>query len=41
MAAPHSPPPFQSPLTFFLFGLIAGYYLVFYLGLFVHTRDKK
>jgi hypothetical protein len=41
MAAPQSPPPFQSPLTFFLFGLIAGYYLVFYLGLFVHTHDKK
>jgi hypothetical protein len=39
--APHSPPPFQSPLTYFIFGLIAGYYLVYYLGLFVHTRDKK
>ena len=35
------PPPFQSPLTFFIFGLIAGYYLVYYLGLFAHTRDKK
>ena len=41
MSAPSSPPPFQSPLTFFIFGLIAGYYLVFYVGLFVHTRDKK
>jgi len=40
-AAPNSPPPFQSPLTFFIFGLIAGYYIVYYLGLFVHTRDKK
>ena|ERR1035437_140520 len=40
-AAPHSPPPFQSPLTYFIFGLIAGYYLVYYIGLFVHTRDKK
>jgi len=39
--APHSPPPFQSPLTFFIFGLIAGYYIVYYLGLFVHTRDQK
>ena len=35
------PPPFQSPLTYFIFGLIAGYYLVYYLGLFAHTRDKK
>ena len=36
----HSPP-FQSPLTFFIFGLIAGYYIVYYVGLFVHTHDKK
>jgi uncharacterized Tic20 family protein len=41
MAAPHSPPAFQSPLTFFIFGLTAGYYLVYYIGLFIHTRDKK
>jgi len=39
--APGHPPPFQSPLTFFIFGLIAGYYLVYYVGLFVHTHDKK
>ena len=39
--APHTPPPFQSALTYFLFGLIAGYYIVYYLGLFVHTHDKK
>ena len=36
-----SPPPFQSPLTFFIFGLIAGYYIVYYVGLFIHTRDEK
>ena len=34
-------PPFQSALTYFLFGLIAGYNIVYYIGLFVHTRDKK
>ena len=39
--APNSPPPFQSPLTLFIFGLIAGYYLVYYLGLFGHTHDRK
>jgi hypothetical protein len=39
-AAGH-PPPFQSPLTFFIFGLIAGYYIVYFIGLFVHTHDKK
>jgi hypothetical protein len=35
------PPPFQSPLTLFIFGLLVGYYLVFYIGLFIHTHDKK
>lgn len=38
--APVQPQAFQSPLTFFIFGLIAGYYLVYYAGLFVHSRDK-
>lgn len=38
----HQPPqPFQSALTYLVFGLIAGYYIVYYIGLFVHTRDKK
>ena len=31
----------NSPLTFFLFGLIAGYSIIYYLGLYIHTRDKK
>ena len=39
--SPGHPPPFQSPLTFFIFGLIAGYYLVYFIGLFVHTHDQK
>ena len=39
--APNAPQAFQSPLTMFFFGLIAGYYLVYYIGLFVHTHDKK
>jgi hypothetical protein len=39
--APNGPPAFQSPLTLFIFGLIAGYYLVYYIGLFVHTHDRK
>jgi MFS family permease len=41
MTATGHPPPFQSPLTFLIFGLIAGYYIVYYIGLFVHTHDKK
>jgi hypothetical protein len=35
------PPAWQSPLTFFIAGLTFGYYLVYYIGLFVHTHDKK
>jgi hypothetical protein len=35
------PPPMHSPLTYFIVGLTFGYYFVYYLGLFVHTRDKK
>jgi len=31
----------QSPLTCFIIGLTFGYYLVYYIGLFVHTHDKK
>jgi uncharacterized membrane protein YidH (DUF202 family) len=41
LAASNGPPPFQSPLTYFIIGMTAGYYLVFYIGLFVHTHDKK
>jgi flagellar basal body-associated protein FliL len=39
--APSQPQLFQSALTFLVFGLIAGYYIVYYIGLFVHTHDKK
>jgi len=40
VAAGH-PPPMQSPLTFFIVGLTIGYYFIYYIGLFVHTHDKK
>jgi hypothetical protein len=39
--APNHPPPMQSPLTFFIFGLMAGYYIVYQTGLFIHSRDQK
>jgi hypothetical protein len=39
-AAPGHPPPLQSALTFFIFGLMAGYYIVYQTGLFIHRRDK-
>ena len=39
VAAGH-PPPLGSPLTFFIAGLTFGYYIVYYIGLFVHTHDK-
>ncbi|HTY86355.1 MAG TPA: hypothetical protein VMB80_02730 [Candidatus Acidoferrum sp.] len=35
------PPAMQSPLTFFIFGLMAGYYIVYQTGLFIHSRDPK
>jgi len=39
--SPTHPPAFQSPLTFFIFGLTAGYYIVYQAGLFLHSRDKQ
>jgi hypothetical protein len=39
--APNHPPPMQSPLTYFILGLTFGYYIVYYIGLFVHTHDKE
>ncbi len=35
------PPAMQSPLTLFIFGLMAGYYIVYQTGLFIHSRDQK
>jgi hypothetical protein len=39
--AAHHPPPFQSALTFFIFGLTVGYYLVYQTGLLIHSHDKN
>lgn len=36
----NQPQLFQSPLTFFCFGLIAGYYIVYHIGILVHNRDR-
>jgi hypothetical protein len=38
---PGHPPPQFSPLTFFLAGITLGYFLVYLIGLVVHTHDKK
>jgi hypothetical protein len=38
--AANQPQLFQSPLTFFCFGLIAGYYIVYHIGILVHNRDR-
>jgi len=40
-ATPNHPPPMQSPLTFFIIGLTAGYYIVYQTGLFVHSGDRN
>lgn len=39
--AQNHPPPMHSPLTFLIAGLTIGYYLVYYIGVFAHTHDKK
>lgn len=39
--APNHPPPMESALTFFIVGLTFGYYILYYIGLFVHTHDRK
>jgi MFS family permease len=31
----------RSPLTLFLFGLLAGYYIVYYIGLVIYTRQQQ
>lgn len=38
--APGHPPAMQSPLTFFIIGLTFGYGVVYYIGLFVHARER-
>lgn len=38
--APGHPPPGQSPLTYLIVGLTFGYYIVYNIGLLVHTHDK-
>jgi len=38
---PQPPIVSQSPLTLFIFGLLAGYYFVYYAGVFLHSRDRK
>jgi hypothetical protein len=39
--SPGQPPPPPSPLTYLIIGLTIGYYVVYSIGLFVHTHDKK
>jgi hypothetical protein len=40
-AAQNHPQLFQSPLTLVIFGLTVGYYIVYQIGLFIHSRDKN
>jgi hypothetical protein len=34
-----TPPPFQSPLTFFLFGLSAGYFIAYQTGVLIRSHQ--
>jgi len=38
--SPGQPPHMQSPLTFFIIGLLFGYYFIYRTGLFIHCRDR-
>jgi hypothetical protein len=38
-AAGMPPSPFQNPLTLFIFGLTAGYYITYNVGVFLRGRD--
>src|SRR6478735_2166051 len=38
LQAPSAPLPFQSPLTFFLFGLTAGYYIAYQAGVLIRSH---
>lgn len=40
-AANGHPPVMQSPLTYFILGLVVGYYIVYYIGLFIHAQSNK
>ena len=39
-ADPAAPGLLQSPLTFVTFGLLAGYYIVYFIGVLLHSRSK-
>ena len=32
---------FQNPVTLFVFGLTAGYYITYYLGVFLRGREER
>jgi hypothetical protein len=38
--APMQPQLFQSPLTYFVFGLLAGYYVAYFSGVLARGREK-
>jgi hypothetical protein len=40
-AAHAPPPPFKSALTYLIFGLLAGYHIVYQFGLLFHGRGKN
>lgn len=41
VASAQTPAPAQSPLTLFIFGLVAGYYITYFVGVLIHSHDKK
>ena len=40
-AEPSTPQLMRSPLTMFLFGLLAGYYITYFIGILMRNKESR